>query len=501
MGLTKIDDRGLKTPIDLLDNEKIRLGTGNDLELYHNGTNSEINHVTSGTLQITANSLKLMNYSGPESYIVCTSNGSVDLYYNNSKKLETTSIGNQVTGQLVIPDGGNNSGDNNVTFGSDNDCHMYHTGSHLFLVNNTGSIDIRAKAGEKSIVADPDGAVELYHDNSKRLETTSVGVKLLGSGTDAIEMTGDVWFNNNEHAGKDIYFNSGDKHLIFEDEVKAKFGSAGDLEIYHDASHSYIYDTGTGKLRLVTNSFRLLETDNSSNMIAADENGAVELYYDGGKKLETHAHGIRLNGAETGAQFQLGAGNDFQIEHDGSNTYLYNLTNDLVIQNDAAVEITAKSGGTKRFRFDSDGLKFGSDTAAANALSDYEEGTWTPVMKKYNSSNNTWVNATMADNGTVQIAKYVKVGRICTIYLHWDGWQQSDANYAVIGGLPFASMGSGGGHGTVSYTDAFTSNQNQGIYISTNTTLMQFYHSSNAWNGWSSSSNRNIHLGLTYQTA
>ena len=42
MALTKIDDRGLKTPIDLLDNEKIRFGTGNDLELYHSGTESWI---------------------------------------------------------------------------------------------------------------------------------------------------------------------------------------------------------------------------------------------------------------------------------------------------------------------------------------------------------------------------------------------------------------------------------------------------------------------------
>jgi hypothetical protein len=32
MALTTIDDRGLKTPIDLIDNEKIRLGTGNDLK-------------------------------------------------------------------------------------------------------------------------------------------------------------------------------------------------------------------------------------------------------------------------------------------------------------------------------------------------------------------------------------------------------------------------------------------------------------------------------------
>ena len=53
MALTQIDDRGLKTPIDLLDNEKIRFGTGNDLELYHDGTNSYINNNT-GDLVIKA---------------------------------------------------------------------------------------------------------------------------------------------------------------------------------------------------------------------------------------------------------------------------------------------------------------------------------------------------------------------------------------------------------------------------------------------------------------
>ena len=51
MALTKIDDRGLNTPIDLLDNEKIRLGTGNDLEFVHNGTDSEIKGTT-GSLTI-----------------------------------------------------------------------------------------------------------------------------------------------------------------------------------------------------------------------------------------------------------------------------------------------------------------------------------------------------------------------------------------------------------------------------------------------------------------
>ena len=88
---------------------------------------------------------------------------------------------------------------------------------------------------------------------------------------------------------------------------------------------------------------------------------------------------------------QVGASNDFHIEHDGSNTYLGNVTGNIVIQNDANVEITAKTGGTKRFRFDSDGLKFGSDTAAANALDDYEEGTFTPRLGGSSNSSTYYV--------------------------------------------------------------------------------------------------------------
>ena len=49
--LTKVDDRGQKTPIDLQDNEYISLGTGNDLQIFHNGTDSFLKNST-GDLRI-----------------------------------------------------------------------------------------------------------------------------------------------------------------------------------------------------------------------------------------------------------------------------------------------------------------------------------------------------------------------------------------------------------------------------------------------------------------
>ena len=137
-------------------------------------------------------------------------------------------------------------------------------------------------------------------------------------------------------------------------------------------------------------------------------------------------------------------------------------------------------------------------TGSANKIDDYEEGTWTPAIKKYVNSNfNT--SATMANNGTVHQAKYTKVGEIVHIYLFWNGFQQSDANYCVIGGLPFTS--NGGGTITVGYNDCFTNNQNQGGLIGNSSTNISFYINSNLWNGWSTASDRTLYFGGTYKAS
>jgi len=84
------------------DNDKINAGTGNDLQIYHNGTNSFIDNTT-GSLLIrgaNGNHVRIQSPSGEES-IVAAANGSVDLYYDNSKKLETTNTGVTVTGTLA----------------------------------------------------------------------------------------------------------------------------------------------------------------------------------------------------------------------------------------------------------------------------------------------------------------------------------------------------------------------------------------------------------------
>jgi hypothetical protein len=79
--------------IHLGDNKTLHLGTGQDLQIYHDGTNNILRNV--GTrLDIIVNS--------SETAAVFNPNGSVDLYHDNSKKLETTSGGINVTGAINV---------------------------------------------------------------------------------------------------------------------------------------------------------------------------------------------------------------------------------------------------------------------------------------------------------------------------------------------------------------------------------------------------------------
>ena len=143
------------------------------------------------------------------------------------------------------------------------------------------------------------------------------------------------------------------------------------------------------------------------------------------------------------------------------------------------------------------GSNLTGSSATAHLLDDYEEGTWTPKIKRYESG--TWVDATMTSDGTVGSAIYRKIGGVVHFQLYWSGWQQSNSNYAVLGGLPYTSVG--GGFAGVTYTDAFTTNPTQAGMISNGNSQIEFYVSSNQWNQFSTSSSRNLYVSGTYLTA
>ena len=76
------------------DNAKLKIGTGDDLQIYHDGSNSRVESST-GALIVKSDDIDINSASG-ESYIGAVANGAVSLYYDNSKKLETVSSGLEV---------------------------------------------------------------------------------------------------------------------------------------------------------------------------------------------------------------------------------------------------------------------------------------------------------------------------------------------------------------------------------------------------------------------
>jgi hypothetical protein len=86
--------------ISLPDNIKAQFGAGNDLEIYHDGSNSYVKDAGTGDLYIQGTQLRLQSATG-ESFFVGVANGSAYVYHNGSAKLSTTATGVDVTGTIV----------------------------------------------------------------------------------------------------------------------------------------------------------------------------------------------------------------------------------------------------------------------------------------------------------------------------------------------------------------------------------------------------------------
>ena len=88
--------------ISLTDNGQILLGTGDDLKIYHSGSHSIIQDAGTGNLLLKGGVVKIMGTSVSEDCAVFTENGSVELYYDNTKKFETTTDGVSIEDDLVV---------------------------------------------------------------------------------------------------------------------------------------------------------------------------------------------------------------------------------------------------------------------------------------------------------------------------------------------------------------------------------------------------------------
>ena len=173
--------------------------------------------------------------------------------------------------------------------------------NYLVYNNTAGAFTVNiAATGEAGVQIDQGKYEWVYCDgtNVSKAELGTSNASELTSGTladarlsanvvfanGATTITGAQSFTANVNLGDSDYIN---------------LGASQDLQIYHDGTHSYIKDAGTGNLKLSATNFRVTNSADTETLISADDNGNVQLYYDNGVKLETTTGGIAVTGAIT----------------------------------------------------------------------------------------------------------------------------------------------------------------------------------------------------------
>ncbi len=134
---------------------------------------------------------------------------------------------------------------NNLYMGSDNDCRIIHDGSNFSITEATGDVTIQAaddiflkpQGGENGIKIIGDGAVELYHNNSKAFETNGYGVKVTGgaNGNSDSHNGGTVTFDFSSAAYHFVNMNA---NSTFAAPINALVGHSGTIFLTQDGTGS-----------------------------------------------------------------------------------------------------------------------------------------------------------------------------------------------------------------------------------------------------------------------
>lgn len=100
--LQNLEDLSMTGDLSLVDNKKLLIGTGNDLEIYHDGANSIIKDAGDGHVQVRSGTFTVGNAALSKTSALFSSGAGQVFYHNNSARLSTTAAGASVTGDLVV---------------------------------------------------------------------------------------------------------------------------------------------------------------------------------------------------------------------------------------------------------------------------------------------------------------------------------------------------------------------------------------------------------------
>ena len=436
--------------LEFADNAKATFGAGDDLQIFHNGTDSFIREVGTGGLKIDSNGPDLtLRVNATESAIVANSNGSVDLYYDNTLKLATTSTGIDVTGT--------------VTASSASDALVRVSDS----TNANQRLDLTHNAGVASIISGNNGAfgtlkLQAYNgtDTIDRFRISSNGDINLG-----YEDTGTTpklfWDSSAESLG--IGTSSPSRTLDIQGTgdtlVSIVSPAANQAALFFgdtdsDSVGRVAYDNSDNSMRLNTNGSEAMRIDSSQNLLVGKTATAVSS--DG---IEARNNGLlvatRDNNKAAILNRRSSDGDILEFNKDSAAVGSIGVNSDRIYLSGASegvyidTSLSAFSpcttsggnfddhvdlgGSSSRFKdlYLSGGAYLGG-TGSANKLDDYEEGSWTPAADFSTTSPTS--------GATTGTGRYVKVGNLVTVWATVPNFNVTGAAGNLnLTGLPFTT--------------------------------------------------------------
>ena len=319
--------------LDLQDNDKILLGTGDDLQIYHDGSDSYIKDAGQGSLVLQGTNWYAQT-AGGASHIEAIAGSATSLFHNGNNKLQTTSTGINVTGTVTC-DGLTVEGDQLLIDGNPKvtlkDSNSTGTGAVTLLEFMDSANDVQGQIGYTSntnnvlLISNNEASeVRLATNGTGRCRVTESGhfTPVNGNQYD-IGSSGEQWrnayFDGTVNCdGLDVDGTASINRLIVDDDgsaqpttvIKADDNGPWALCIKNDTYNTdentglkfYQNNTGECDIQLHGGSayksltFRQYNGSTQRNTLNLNADSAVQLYYDGNEKLKTVSTGIDVTG-------------------------------------------------------------------------------------------------------------------------------------------------------------------------------------------------------------
>ena len=215
--------------------------------------------------------------------------------------------------------------DNDKLFiGTGSDMHIFHDGTNSFITSNNGYLQINAAYNEIGAKLIPNGAVELYHDNSKKFETKSTGVDVSGNLTSTSltvnGATSPVTINHT--GGNALNLTRSNKSLTF----NANYGAADTHAAINITSGMELrfQIAGSERIKMTASGHWIPTTDNARDL--GSSSYRWRNIYTNDLNLSNEGHGNDVDGTWGSYTIQEGAEDLFLINKRNGKKYKFNLT-------------------------------------------------------------------------------------------------------------------------------------------------------------------------------